>query len=142
MITVPKTFYSLQAVGRMLKIPSDTIKDAYRGKELNSIQAITPIAHLFTKFEEGEEFSYAILKKHFGRWQETGKVPKISSGRPPKWKTDSTYTNLNIPIKKDLYDKFKRMVDKANAVSSIKISYRDMIFVAMQEAIDRRPSLK
>lgn len=141
MLKPPKTFYSLHSVARIMGIPKSTIDEAFKDG-IDTIGAIKPIVHLFHKFEEGDEFSYAILKKHFDRWQKTGKVPKVSSGRPPKWKTDSTYTNLNIPIKKDLYDRFKHMVDKANAVSSVKISYRDMIYIAMQEAIDRRPSLK
>lgn len=142
MPTVPKTFYSLQAVGRMLKVSTDTIKDAYRGKELESIQAISPIAHLFQKFEEGEEFSYAILKSHFEKWQRTGKVPKVSSGRPPKWKDNPNLVNINIPIDKRLYDEFKAVIDKANSLSTVKYSYRDMIATSMREFCDRRPNLK
>ena len=142
MLKVPKTFYTLQAVGRMLSIPSDTIKDAFRGKELNSIQAIAPIAHLFQKFEEGEEFSYAILKSHFEKWQRTGKVPKVSSGRPPKWKDNPNLVNINIPFPKDLYYQFKNVVDNANSKSRVHVTYRDMIAVAIQEFLDRRPNLK
>lgn len=142
MPTVPKTFYSLQAVGRILKIPSDTIKDAYRGKELPSIQAIAPVAHLFRKFEEADGFSYAILKSHFDKWQRTGKAPKVSSGRPPKWKDNPAMVNINIPIDKRLYEEFKALIDKANSMSTVKYSYRDMIATAMHEFIDRRPNLK
>lgn len=142
MSTIPKTFYSLQTVGRILKIPSDTIKDAFRGKELSSIQAIAPIAHLFRKFEEADGFSYAILKSHFDKWQKTGKVPKVSSGRPPRWKNNPDYDNINIPVPKKLYDEFKQVVDNGNALSAVKYSYRDMIYVAMQEFCNRRPNLK
>jgi hypothetical protein len=141
MPTVPKTFYSLQAVGRLLKIPADTIKDAYRGKDLESIGAISPIAHLFRRFEEGEDFSYAILKSHFQKWQKTGKVPKVSSGRP-KTKPENC-ENWNDWIPKELATDFKRVVDNANkAAPHMKISYRQARFIAYQEFIDRRPNLK
>ena len=138
MLKVPKTFYSLHSVARILGIPKSTIDSAF-SDGIDTIQAISPIAHLFHKFEEGKEFSYAILKTHFDRWQETGKVPKVSPGRPPKWKTDTTYQNINIPIKKDLWGRFTRMVDNANDVSTVHMSYRDMIYVSLEEAMARRP---
>jgi hypothetical protein len=105
----------------------------------NPPEALSPIAHLFICFNDDGRKTWAIRKIYFDRWKLTGKVSKKSTGRPPKWKTDSTYTNLNIPIKKDLKDRFYRMVDNANAVSSVKISYRDMIYVAMEECMARRP---
>jgi len=138
-MTVPKTFYSLQSVGRMLKIPSDTIKDAFRGKELNNIQAIAPIAHLFRKFEEGEEFSYAILKSHFDRWQKTGKVPRVSTGRPKKYANTDQYTYINFPILNEIYEPFKEIVDNANAMSIAQITYRDQVSIALEEYVQRRP---
>jgi len=141
MITVPKTFYSLQAVGRMLKVPPDTIKDAFKGKSLESIGAIKPIAHLFHKFEEGDEFSYAILKSHFDRWQRTGKVPRVSTGRPVKYTDLNKYTYINFPILNEIYEPFKEIVDNANAMSIAQISYRDQISVALEEYVQRRPHL-
>lgn len=53
--------------------------------------------------------------------------------------TERFYENINIPIPKNLYDRFRRMVDNANAVSAVQISYRDMIYIAIEEAIQRRP---
>jgi hypothetical protein len=141
MPTVPKTFFSLQAVGRMMKIPADTIKDAYRGKELSSIRAIAPIAHLFKRFEEGDEFSYAILKSHFERWRNTGKVPKVSAGRP-KTKPENC-ENWNDWIPKELAIAFKQVVDNANRLAPHNhISYRQARFIAYQEFIERRPMLR
>lgn len=125
----------------MLKIPSDTIKDAYRGKELSSIHAIAPIAHLFRKFEEADGFSYAILKSHFDKWQLTGKAPKVSSGRPKTKPEDCE--NWNDWIPKELAAEFKRVVDNANKTAPhMKISYRQARFIAYQEFVDRRPNLK
>ena len=141
MLKVPKTFYSLHSVGRLLKIPKATIDGAF-SDGIDSIQALKPIAHLFHRFEEGEEISYGILKSHFDKWQRTGKAPKVSSGRPPKWKDNSNIVNINIPFPKDLYNEFKQIVDNANSVSIMKVSYRDMIAVAVKEFCDRRPSVK
>lgn len=138
MLKVPKTYYSLHSVARLMGISRSTINGAF-SDGIDTIQAIKPIAHLFHRFEEGDEVSYAILKKHFDRWRETGKVPKISTGRPPKWKNDPTISNINIPIKKDLKDRFYQMVDNANAVSTVQVTYRDMIYVAMEECMARRP---
>lgn len=141
MLKVPKTFYSLSSVGRILGIPADTIKDAYRGKELSSIQAIAPIAHLFRRFEEGEEFSYAILKSHFEKWRNTGKVPKVSPGRP-KSKPENC-ENWNDWIPKELAEEFKKVVDNANRLAPhMRITYRQARFIAYREFIDRRPQLK
>lgn len=49
------------------------------------------------------------------------------------------YENINIPVPKKLYDEFKSVVDRANEMSIVKVSYRDMIYVALQEFIERRP---
>ncbi len=138
---VPKTFYSLHSVGRLLKIPKATIDGAFING-INSIQVLKPLAHLFHRFEEGEDVSYGILKSHFDKWQRSGKVPKVSSGRPPKWKNNPNIVNINIPIDKRLYDEFKSVIDKANSMSTVKYSYRDMIATSMREFIDRRPNLK
>jgi hypothetical protein len=141
MLKVPKTFYSLHSVGRLLKIPKSTIDGAF-ADGIDSIQALKPLAHLFHRFEEGEEVSYGILKSHFDKWQRTGIVPKVSSGRPPRWRNNPDYDNINIPVPKKLYDEFKKIVDNGNVISVVKYSYRDMIYVAMQEFVQRRPNLK
>ncbi len=141
MLKVPKTFYSLHSVARLMKIPKSTIDGAFTGG-IETIEAIKPIAHLFHRFEEGEEVSYGILKSHFDKWQRTGKAPKVSSGRPPKWKGNPNIVNINIPFPKNLYEEFKMVVDKANSLSRVHVTYRDMIAVAVQEFIERRPNLK
>ncbi len=104
--------------------------------------ALEPIAHLFICFEEEGRKTWAIKKSHFYKWQRTGKAPKVSSGRPPKWKGNPNTLNINIPFPKNLYDEFKRVVDKANSLSRVHVTYRDMIAGAVQEFVDRRPNLK
>ena len=133
---IPESFYSLYAVARMMGIPKSTV-DCF-DKEHPPIE-LTPIVRLFICFEEEGRRTWAIRKKYFDKWRQTGKVPKVSPGRPPKWKNDPTYDNLNIPIKKDLYNKLKKVVDNANATSVIKLTYRDAIYLAIEEFTQRRP---
>lgn len=140
---LPKNYYNYFDICKWEGIPTGTAKSAVGEEGLKGIAGIEklkPIAHLFREFEKGDmRKSYGILKKHYDYWKRTGKPPKVSPGRPPRWKNDPTYCNINIPIKRDLWERFKRMVDNANAVSVVKISYRDMIYVALEEAIQRRP---
>lgn len=141
MFKVPESFYSLFGVARMLGISRGTIAKFDKGTP-SVIKELEPIAHLFVCFEEEGRKTWAIKKSHFDKWQRTGKVPKVSSGRPPRWKNNPDYDNINIPVPKKLYDEFKQVVDNGNALSAVKYSYRDMIYVAMQEFCNRRPNLK
>lgn len=143
--SLPSNYYNYFDICTMEGIETIRAKSTVSTKKVEGIkylEELKPIEHLFEVFEKprkgGIVNSYGIKRKHYDYWKRTGKVPKISPGRPKRWKDDA-YTNLNIPIKKELYDRFKRMVDNANAVSAIKITYRDMIYVAMEEAIQRRP---
>jgi len=111
-------------------------------RALNTLEELKPIEHLFEVFEKPRKGGIVINTASSVNITITGKgrgkVPKISPGRPKIWK-DDTYTNINIPIKNELYDRFKRMVDRANDVSAVKITYREMIYIAIEEAIQRRP---
>jgi hypothetical protein len=137
---VPKTFYSIQTVARMMDIPKATI-DSVFDSGIDSVQAIKPIAHLFHKFEEGDEVSFAILKKHFDKWQHTGKVPKVSSGRPPKWKDNPEYDRLDVAIKASLKKKFVEGIKNINRVSVQQVNMYDCVAAAIKEYMDRRPSV-
>ena len=144
--SLPSNYYNYFDICTMEGIDKTRAKNAIKmlGVEgIKNVEQLKPIEHLFEVFEKprkGEmRNQYGIRRTHYDYWKRTGKVPKISPGRPKIWKNDPTYTNINIPIKKDLYDRFRRMVDNANNVSAVKISYRDMIYIAMEEAIQRRP---
>lgn len=139
MLKPPKAFYSIYAVGRMMGIPKPTVSGAVITKNINRIEALKPIAHLFVSFEDDGENTFAIRKIYFDRWRKTGKVSKKSTGRPPKWKDNPNLTNINIPFPKDLYEQFKQVVGNANAISVVKVSYRDMFAVAVKEFVERRP---
>jgi hypothetical protein len=134
-------YYNFFEICKMEDIPEGTAKGAIGlGLEgINKITKLKPIAHLFREFPNGERKQYGILQKHYDRWKRTGQVPKVSSGRPPKWKEDDSYTNLNIPIKKNLKAKLYTVVDNANAISVVKLSYRDAVYLAIEEFCARRP---
>jgi len=127
-------------------IDPNKAKNAVSEKKVEGIKylkELQPIEHLFEQFEKpiknGMVNSYGIRRKHYDYWKRTGEVPKISPGRPPKWKGNPNVVNINIPFPKDLYEEFKGVVDNANDMSVVKVTYRDMIYVAVQEFIQRRP---
>ena len=138
---LPVNYYNFFEICKLEEIPTGSAKGAI-GLGLDGITKIAKlksIAHLFREFPNGDRKQYGILQNHYDRWKQKGKVPKVSSGRPPKWKDDPTYENLNIPIKADLYNKLKKVVDNANATSVVKLAYRDAIYLAINEFCDRRP---
>lgn len=142
MLKPPKTFYTLFSVARMMGIPQGTIKSAIgKGEGIESLEALKPIAHLFHRFEEGDEISYAIMKKYFDKWRKTGQVPKVSTGRPPRWKNNDDFCQIRFECRKDSYALFKAIVDKANSMSQIKVGYRDMLRIAVDEFNDRRKQI-
>lgn len=136
----PKTFYTLQAVGRMMGIPKATIDRAFKDENaIFSIGELKPIAHLFKKFEESDEFSYAILKTRFDKWIKTGIVPKVSPGRPEKYKNLELYATINQPVLRSIYNEFQEIIDNANSVSVTQTTYRDQLTIAIKEYNQRRP---
>ena len=142
-MAIPRNYYNFFFFFKLEGIPTSTAKSAV-GEGLEGIarvEKLKPIAHLFREFEKGLRKQYGILRRHYDFWKQTGEVPKVSSGRPPKWKNNPNVINLNIPFPKDLYEQFKKVVDKANSMSVIKVTYRDMVAVAVKEFIDRRPQL-
>jgi hypothetical protein len=123
---IPKTFYSLQAVSRMLGIPKPTIDAVFnKNSPLDSIQALKPIAHLFVRFEEDGAYSYAIPKKKFDWWQKTGNCQK-----PDKAKN----IRCDAP---PFYEKFKSDIDKFNDKHSQRVRYQTVIHIALKEYMDR-----
>jgi len=122
-------------------IPEGTAKAATaRGLEgIASIQALKPIGHLFKEFEKyvkgGVRKQYGILRSHYDYWKKHGEPPKLSPGRPPKYKDCA---EIRMYLDPKIYNEFKAIVDKANSMSAIKVSYRDMLAVAVREFNDRR----
>lgn len=87
--------------------------------------------------------SYCVSKKQVDNFLESGRKPTWKKGsqvgRKPKWKGNNDYCNINIPIENSLYDEFKECIDYLNSISVMQTTYREGIYVAMQEFVQRRP---
>jgi hypothetical protein len=81
---------------------------------------------------------YGILRRHYDSWKQTGDVPRVSSGRPPKWTGEEK--NINIPAP-PFYEQFKAGVRKANSSATQQATVRQCIYLAMKEYMDRHPSV-
>lgn len=146
---LPNNYYNYFDICKFEGIPTGTAKRAVGGSGLegiDSIEKLKPIAHqfkVFPKYENGNlRNQYGILKTNYDFWKREGRARKQAPGRPKKWQEDDSFTNINIPIQKKVYDEFKEVVDNANAASIVKVHYRDMIAVAIQEFCQRRPQFK
>ncbi|MDR7856104.1 hypothetical protein [Tissierella sp.] len=146
---MPKNYYNYFDICKWEGINTNTAKSVIGRSGLegvSSIDALKPIAHQFKEFPKYENGylrnQYGILKSNYDFWKENGRTRKQSPGRPPRWKDNPNVVNINIPFPKDLYEEFQGVVDKANEMSMIKVTYRDMIYVAVREFVDRRPNLK
>jgi len=140
-MAIPRDFYNFFDICKMEGIPEGTAKAAIvRGLEgIAAMEALKPIGHLFKEFEKpvkgGMRKQYGIRRTHYDYWKKHGIPPKLSPGRPPKWEGA---TEIRCYFKKEVYDEFKAIVDKANSMSMVRVSYRDMLQVAVQEFNDRR----
>lgn len=141
-MALDKRYYNFFDICKWEGIPIGTAKGkAANGLEgIKSLEALKPIGHLFRKFESKDTRNqYGILRTHYDFWKRTGEPPKVSPGRPPKWKNNPNLININIPFPKDLYRQFQQVVDNANSLSVVKVAYRDMFAVAVKEFVERRP---
>lgn len=146
---MPNNYYNYFDICKWEGINSNTAKSAIGANGLEgitSLDKLKPIAHqfkCFPKYENGNlRNQYGILQSNYDYYKKNGNVRKQSPGRPPKWKDNPNVVNINIPFPKDLYEQFQGVIDKANDMSIVKTTYRDMIAVAIKEFCDRRPNLK
>lgn len=139
---LPKNFYNYFDVCTMEGIPKTRAKNAVAklGVEgIKNLPELAPIEHLFEVFEKPIKGrivnSYGILRRYYDEWKVTGKVPTPPPGRPPK--EGYVWFKVRIPekIKKD----FQTVVDNANAISAVHVTYSDMAAVAFKEFVERRP---
>lgn len=106
------------------------------------LKELEPIEHLFVVFEKPIKGkivnSYGILRRYYDDWKSTGEVPSPPPGRPKK----KGYVDVKYNIPLDLREEFNAVVDNANSMSVVHVTYSDMAAVAIREWIDRRPNLK
>lgn len=138
-------YYNYFDICVMEGIAKSKAKNAVSDKKVEGIKSLPelkPIEHLFEVFEKPIKGrmvnSYGILRRYYDNWKLTGEVPKINSGRPKK----DGIVDFKVSIPEKIRDKFKAVVDKANSMSAIQVTYSDMVAVAMQEWMDRRPQFR
>lgn len=138
---LPKNFYNYFDICTMEGIESTRAKNAVKIKKvegIKSIKELKPIEHLFEVFEKpvknGIVNSYGILRRYYDDWKTTGEVPKPPPGRPPK----EGYVWFKVNIPEHIRDEFQAVVNNANAISAVHVTYSDMAAVALKEFCDRR----
>lgn len=143
---LPDDYYNYFDLCKMEGIPETRAKNAVAklGVEgIKNLEEFKPIEHLFEVFEKPIKGrivnTYGIKRKYYKKWKREGIVPKRPTGRPPL-AGDEVEIRYRIP--KHIKEEFMTIVDNANRISAVKVTYKDMIAVAIQEWIDRRPHLK
>lgn len=138
-------YYNYFDICVMEGIPKSRAKNAVSDKKVEGIKSLpelAPIEHLFEVFEKPIKGrmvnSYGILRRYYDAWKQTGEVPKKSPGRPKK----DGIVPFKVHIPETIREEFKAVVDKANSMSAIQVTYSDMVAVAMREFIERRPLFK
>jgi len=140
-MALPKNYYNYFDICKLEGVNPNTAKSCIGDGGLEGIKKIAvikPIAHLFREFPKGMRKQYGILRRHYDIWKQTGHVPKVSSGRPPKW--TGKEKNINIPAP-PFYEQFKAGVKKANSNATQQVTVRQIIYLSMFEYMQRRPSL-
>jgi hypothetical protein len=102
-MALPKNYYNYFDICRKEGVTPNTAKAAIGTDGVDGIKGVSqlqPIAHLFRVFPKGMRHEYGILRNHYDYWKKHGEPPKVSSGRPPKWKDNHEYTRLDVPIRK------------------------------------------
>ena len=134
-------YYNYFDICKMEGIPETRAKNAVKDKKVEGIkylEELEPIEHLFEVFEKpikgGMVNSYGILRNYYDRWKQTGEVPRKSTGRPKK--EGMIEVKYYIPLV--VREEFKKVVDNANKMSIVKVTYSDMAAVALSEFCDRR----
>lgn len=140
-MALPKNYYNYFDICKLEDVNPNTAKGCIGENGLEGIKGITalkPIAHLFREFPKGMRKQYGILRRHYDSWKQSGHVPKVSPGRPPKWTGNEK--NINIPAP-PFYEQFKAGVRKANSMATQQVTVRQMIYIAMSEYIQRHVSI-
>ena len=143
---LPDDYYNYFDLCKMEGIPESRAKNAVKDKGVEGIKYLEefkPIEHLFEVFEKPIKGkivnSYGIKSKYYKKWKREGIVPKRPTGRPPL-AGDEVEIRYRIP--KHIKEEFMTIVDNANRISAVKVTYKDMIAVAIKEFCDRRYQLK
>jgi hypothetical protein len=140
---LPDDYYNYFDLCKMEGIETNRAKNAVKDKGVEGIKYLEefkPIEHLFEVFEKPIKGrivnSYGIKRKYYKKWKREGIVPKQPTGRPP---LAGDEVEIRYKVPKHLKEEFTRIVDNANRISAVKVTYKDMIAVAIAEFVQRRP---
>ncbi len=139
---LPKNYYNYFDLCKIEGIETNRAKNAVKDKGAEGIRYIEefkPIEHLFEVFEKPIQGrivnSYGIKRRYYDDWKLTGELPKIQTGRPPL----DGMAELKATVPQKLKDDMIKARDKANSMSVVKVTLSDMVSVALQEYLQRRP---
>ena len=142
---LPDDYYNYFDLCKMEGIETNRAKNAVKEKGVEGIKYLEefkPIEHLFEVFEKPIKGkivnSYGIKRRYYKKWSREGIVIKQPTGRPPLAGED---VEIRYKVPKHIKDEFMTIVDNANRISAVKVTYKDMIAVAIQEFCQRRPQL-
>ena len=140
---LPDDYYNYFDLCKMEGIETNRAKNAVKEKGVEGIKSLEefkPIEHLFEVFEKPIKGkivnSYGIKRRYYKKWSREGIVIKQPTGRP-RLAGDEVEIRYKVP--KHLKDEFTSIVDNANRISAVKVTYKDMVAVAISEFIQRRP---
>lgn len=139
---IRKDYYNYFDICKIEGISETRAKNAIKDKGVEGIkhlEELKPIEHLFVVFERPIKGrivnSYGILRRYYDDWKATGQVPSPPPGRPKK----EGFVNVKYNIPLTLREEFNSVVDTANSMSVVHVTYSDMAAVALKEFCQRRP---
>ncbi|GEM_PF-2978707 len=131
---IEQQVYKLEEVVEMFGIPKNVVDKMKASGDFSQFP--------FNVMKIGEDI-YVCPKKQVDRFIETGKKPTIrkkaqGSGREKLWHQGG-YTVWNFPIPNELDRAFETIWHNMNKELVIKMTKRQLIYLAVKEFIDRRP---
>jgi hypothetical protein len=136
---LPKNYYNYFTICKLEEITTGSAKRAIGGGGLEGIHGIVklkPIAHLFREFPNGQRKQYGILKRYYDYWKEHGEPPKVSPGRPKEYEGKTKDYRITAPPFDPILD---AGLKKLNQGRLKRITKKEFIWLALKEAMERRP---
>lgn len=143
-MALPRNYYNYFDICKQLNINSNTAKARISNgglEGISSIEKLKPIAHLFREFPKGMRKQYGILRSHYDYFIKYGEAPKLSSGRPPKWKGNPEYARLDVAIHKSTKERLEKGRQKVNSISVQQASLYELVEIAILEYMDRHVNI-
>jgi len=136
---LPANYYNFFEICKLEEIPNGSAKRAIGSGGLQGIPSIAklkPIAHLFREFPNGERKQYGILIKHYDYWKKNGEPPKVSPGRPKEYDEKPKDYRISAPPFDSILDAGLKKINNGRIK---RITKKEFIWLALKEAMERRP---